>query len=85
VLVSVPMADGSLTRMQRGILKHYAHVLPRIFEERILWDFQTADGIPEDVATLASWGSGHLAIDVIGGTCVRDHAVAERLRIVWEL
>ena len=45
--------------MQRGILKHYAHVLPRIFAERVLWS---------DLPTLRSWGHGHLVIDIVDGS-----------------
>jgi hypothetical protein len=45
--------------MQRGILKHYAHVLPRIFAERVLW---------QDLPRLRAWGEGHLAIDIVEGT-----------------
>ena len=45
--------------MQRGILKHYAHVLPRIFAERVLW---------QDLPTLLAWGNGHLAIDIVEGS-----------------
>ena len=45
--------------MQRWILKHCAHVLPRIFAERVLW---------QDLPTLRAWGKGHLAIDIVEGT-----------------
>ena len=48
--------------MQRGILKHYAHVLPQIFAERVLW---------QDLPTLRAWGKGHLVIDIVDGSCRR--------------
>ena len=50
--------------MQRGILKHYAHVLPRIFAERVLW---------LDLPTLRAWREGHLAIDIVDGTFRCEH------------
>jgi len=48
--------------MQRGILKHYAHVLPQIFAERMNWK----DG---DRERLVAASPGHLTIDVLEGDC----------------
>jgi hypothetical protein len=71
--------------VQRGILKHYAHVLPQIFAERILWSPQTDGRTPDGLVVLASWGAGHLTIDMIHGTCVRDHRSEESLWAAGEL
>lgn len=64
--------------MQRGILKNFAHVLPRMFAERVLWD-------PADLQRLLDWGSGDMKIDVMRGTCERDHSDLGSLRIAREL
>jgi hypothetical protein len=62
--------------MQLGILKHYAHVLPQIFAERILWE-------DKDLATVAAWGNGHLTIDVMQGTCVRSTPAGTTNESLW--
>lgn len=63
--------------MQRGIVKHFAHVLPRMFAERILWG--------ADLRRIKKWGEGHLWIDVTDGTCRRDDRRSESLWISREL
>ena len=71
--------------MQRGILKHYAHVLPRIFVERITWGPHSDGRTPDDLIALDSWGAGHLTIDMIQGTCLRDRRNVESLWVAGEL
>jgi hypothetical protein len=62
--------------MQRGILKHYAHVLPSMFAERVLW---------QDLPTIGTWGDGTLTIDLMQGTCRLDGRILESLWVVGDL
>ena len=66
-------------------MKHYAHVLPQIFVERILWSPQTDGRTADDLVALSLWGVGHLTIDMIHATCLRDQRHVESLWVAGEL
>jgi hypothetical protein len=71
--------------VQRGILKHYAHVLPQIFCGRILWGPGTDGEVSDDWRALAAWREGQLTIDMMRGTCIRDRRSVETLWVAGEL